>query len=115
MLEDVLIILAMFALRIGVPILITISVGLLISRWVEREEKGTVERPETVVPLPDEDAQTPTLPRPPSEIKDHEPRRAACPAFQQTPVPCWLALQVSGQPLKDECFTCDVYRLRKSA
>jgi hypothetical protein len=97
--RDLMVIAYMFVLRIGVPILITLMIGAWLKRLLEERE----EKPETV-PVVLKAGQhcwdvTKTL--------DTEQAQAV--AAQRPDLPCWLALQVSGAGLKENCYTCPVF------
>ncbi len=104
-LRDVLVIGYMFILRIGVPILITLMIGAWLQRILQEPEK---ERKPTR-----EEAQVgPHC----WEIKQcEETKRARCAAFRRPDLPCWLALQVSGDGLTEACYTCPLFTARAPA
>ncbi len=97
--RDITAILFFFALRIVVPFLIV----LLIGAWLQRQ----LREPQT---LP-----TPARPDVKGDLHcwevQHCPEtvRATCVAFQHPDLPCWLAMQLDGSALKEQCFTCPLF------
>lgn len=97
----------LFLLRLGLPLALTLLVG----RWLEKK-------------LQPRTAQDRSRLRPPSR-SPHSVRaqplhcwelahcpplvRAHCAAYRHPELPCWLALQVEGRPVRPECFTCGLY------
>lgn len=80
--RDVLVIGYLLVVRIGVPIWLTWMLG----RWLQKV-------------LRESDAKE----------AEAEAVRGLCADAQQTDVPCWLALQISGHGLKPACYTCPLY------
>ncbi len=112
-LEDLIIALTvvlMFFLRIGVPILIT----LLIGRWLEKKLAPREEPVSATL----QTHSAPQVTRSGNIIQVHcwnlkrceTARRAECAAFKRPDLPCWLALQADGGKLREECFTCALYK-----
>ncbi|MBI4785825.1 MAG: hypothetical protein HY782_02110 [Chloroflexi bacterium] len=112
---DALVVAGMFILRIGVPIGITLAAGYWLEkklRPVETRKAETTRRLEL-------------LPRPRSAkiIQLHcwdfkhcdSTQRAQCAASKHPDLPCWLALQVEGAQVREECFTCNLYRTEEIA
>jgi hypothetical protein len=88
-LRDVLIVGYLFVLRIGVPILITLLIGVWLQKWLQ-EPQASAEPTRA-------DLKTGAHCW---EIKNcSETQRAQCAAAQRPDLPCWLALQVSGPGL----------------
>ncbi|MBI5303714.1 MAG: hypothetical protein HY868_16380 [Chloroflexi bacterium] len=96
----------MFALRLGIPIALTILVG----RWLEKkmrppEENGTRKN--------EMERRTPT-----KVIRLHcwdfkhcdSTTRAKCAATKHPDLPCWLALQADGHKVREDCFSCALYK-----
>lgn len=119
MLQDVLaamVILGMFFLRIGVPIIVTIGLGA----WLENKLRpADFQRTPQRIPrgkiIPFPRAQTgahvATVPVVHCwEAKQCDPaKRAQCAAYQRPDLPCWLALQTTGGKVRPECPDCEFY------
>lgn len=107
---DTLIVILMFALRIGVPIAITVLIG----RWLEKKlalpEESQVE--ETKATATTRYTRSGKIIRVHCwEVKRCEPaKRAQCAAYKRPDLPCWLAIQAAGGKLREECFTCAFYK-----
>jgi len=100
LLRDLLVLTYMFATRIGVPILITWGIG----HWLRQRLQATEHQP--IPPLKIEPAET----RHCWEVKKCDPAtREQCPAYQKPALPCWLALQVSGQTISPQCYACQMF------
>jgi hypothetical protein len=99
----------MFVLRIGVPIALTYFVG----RWLEKKFRP-VEESNNIIRINEITRRASSG----KIIRMHcwdikrcdAAKRAQCAAFQRPDLPCWLALQVSGHSLHEECFTCAFYK-----
>ncbi len=102
--RDVLVVAYMFVLRIGVPILITLMIGAWLKRLVEEKDK-----PEQVTAPASSELHCWDI------KKCSEAEQAKCIARQRPDLPCWLALQVDGEGLKEMCYTCPVYTVRADA
>ncbi len=103
----------MFALRVGVPLVLTLAFG----RWLEKKlqpqtEIRRVVRPTAkIIPFPARAAKT-------IEAQGHcwdtlqnqATMRAQNAAAQHPDLPCWLALQADGGNVNAECFTCALYQ-----
>jgi hypothetical protein len=115
MLQDTVVILAMFALRLGVPFAATLLICFALNRVsANRAAALAKKRGEQQKAA----GQAARLVRQLHcwEIKRCDPEtRPSCPAYQRQNVPCWLAIQLAGQQLSDECLTCSLYDLRKVA
>ena len=86
------------ALRIGVPILITVLISIYLHRLDERwqaegeEVEAPVEKPECW------------------KITGCSPeQRAACPGYLSA-LPCWQAQRLPNGYLREQCLTCLVFR-----
>lgn len=100
LLRDAIILAYMFILRIGVPLLITILLGKYIQRKLE--ERDLAERRMLHgEPYCWERRETP------------QTRRAKWAAVAHPDLPCWLALQVSGEGLLEGCYTCPRFTIRQ--
>lgn len=103
------IVLLLFAVRIGVPVVLTLAFGY----WLERKLRPPEEKHTMRVKIE-------LLPRPPSSkvVRMHcwnlmhcdSAQRAECAAFKHPDLPCWLALQVDAGKVREECFTCQLYK-----
>ena len=97
---DTLVVMAMFILRVAVPIALTIALG----KWLEkklspREEKPATARSAKVIQLHCWD------------VKRCAPAtRAQCAAYKHPELPCWLALQADGGKVRPACFSCTFYK-----
>ena len=105
-LRDVLVIAYLFILRIGVPILITFMLGAWLQKVLREPESAPQPmRGEAACAEPDEAGATHCW-----DVK-HCPEnlRAQCVAAQRPDLPCWLALQVGGEGLRQTCYTCPLF------
>lgn len=106
--------LAMCVVRIGIPIAITLALGY----WLEKKLRSPEES--TVHPVVKNELGRR---RAAKFFELHcwdlkgcdTTRRAECAAFQHPDLPCWLALQVEGDKLREECFTCELYKSEEIA
>lgn len=107
------IILGMFILRLGVPLLITLGIGAWLRRldakWQAEAltQRDAVQIQEEVVVEPEPvgvDEQ-------PCWILKNCPEtvRLRCPAFQQPGLPCWLARRRAEGRLPLECYQCELF------
>jgi hypothetical protein len=111
--------LALFALRCVLPLAITVALGYLMNRLVDRWEaedakEAGVDMPAQIPPIPVTAVSTPAKPAskmPCWLVKGCNPaQRADCPAFQQRGKPCWVArLQMEGI-MPADCPDCPVYQ-----
>lgn len=115
MLQDTLVIVGMFALRLGVPVLLTIAICHVLDRLsVKRAAQIGAQRQARLRAAPHEGKLVRQLQC--WEIKRcEEATRAECPAYKRPNLPCWLALQLAGCQLSDECKSCSMYDLKKAA
>ncbi len=105
---DGVIILLLFAVRIGVPIVLTLAFGY----WLERQLRPPEEKHAMR-------AEMERLSRQPSPkvvrlqcwnlMHCDSAQRAQCATSRYPDLPCWLALQVDGSKVREECFTCQLY------
>jgi hypothetical protein len=115
---DGIVILAMFFLRVGVPILVTLGIGI----WLERklrpqgtqaQSRDATARRGTIIPFPRVASNGRAAPVPIAhcwEVKHCDPTaRAQCTAPQRPDLPCWLALQAAGGKVRAECADCELY------
>ena len=98
-LQDLLVTFYMFAVRIGVPLLIV----LLLGAWL----KKVLEEPEDQPATAGDRAKTGEHCW---EIKHcDENVRLQCAAFRRPDLPCWLAMQQDGSPVTEQCYTCPLW------
>ncbi len=115
MIAEGLTLLAMFALRLGIPVVGTILICHVLDRLsVRRAAQLANER--RLRQKTAGQAQQVVRALHCWEIKRCDPETMeACPAHQRPNLPCWLALQLAGVQLSDECHSCAMYDLRKVA
>jgi len=106
--SEVLVIIGMFALRLGVPLLIILVVGYLLrrldSRWEAeaRAEAQTRREMEAALQIPCwEDKGCP-----PEDYRQ-------CPGYQYSHLPCWLARLRAQSRLPADCPDCPRYASSK--
>lgn len=100
---------ALFALRIGIPVALTLALG----RWLERKLQSDPSSKQIRLKKPGLLSGQST-----KGYRLHcwdllhcdMAKRAQCAAYRHPDLPCWLALQVEGDKLRPECFTCEFYR-----
>ena len=104
----------MFALRCIAPLLLTLGIGYLMNRLVDRwESQEAVDEVQDVpVPAvtPSPGIRLPTVTVPCWILRNcDETAQADCPARKQPGIPCWLArLRVEGA-LPHNCPDCPIY------
>jgi len=105
----------MFVVRIGIPIALTLLVGF----WLEKR----LAPPQESADKDGLKSKTARYTRTGNIIQIHcwdlkrceQSQRAQCAAFQHPDLPCWLAIQADGGKLREECFTCSLYKPEKIA
>jgi uncharacterized membrane protein YraQ (UPF0718 family) len=107
---------ALFALRCVAPLVITVLIGYLMNRMVDRWEAEDAlisqgEQPETVsVPRQEKNLSLPTVTVPCWLVRNCEPaERSGCPAHQQPGIPCWLARLRADGRIPPACPSCPIY------
>lgn len=110
--------LALFAIRIGVPILVIMGLSYVAYRWLGEDTEKTVQ------PARSTAAIAPRVsiggPAPIAQVLyagTHcwdakgcsEAMKANCPAVAKSELPCWLAIQMKTGHLKENCFGCQFY------
>jgi len=104
--QEIAAIVGFFALRILVPLLVTVGIGELVSRTLSARRQSIEEEKSEAA------HQGYRLSPQCWEVKNCDPAvRESCPAYRRPNVPCWMALQLSGNELPEECFTCEVFHL----
>lgn len=102
--RDALVIVYMFVLRIGVPVLITLMIGAWLKRLLEEHD----EKPEAV-PVQMKAGQHCW------DVKSNaDTAEAKVLAAKRPDLPCWLALQVKGDGVKEMCYTCPEFTANAS-
>ncbi len=110
----------MFALRCIAPLILTLGIGFLMNRLVDRwqaeEAKAEVqELPEPVV-SPAPSVRLPSITVPCWILRNcDDVAKADCPAHKQPGVPCWLARLRAEGSLPDGCPDCPIYENVMSA
>jgi hypothetical protein len=101
--DEILVILGMFFLRLGVPILISIVIGYLLrrldDRWEAEAQQEAIQRKKLTA------ARKACW----EEKGCSEERRARCPASRVTDIPCWLARMRAENRLPALCTSCPRY------
>ncbi len=114
MLADVLGLLALLALRIGVPLLVIMSLSYVAYRWLGAEERKPAQ-PAAEAPRVSLGGPAPIarvlyagahcwdIKKCPADLK------ATCPAYARPELPCWLAVQMKTGHLRNDCPDCSFY------
>jgi len=117
------IILGMFILRLGVPLVITLAIGAWLRRldakWraealaqqqvrplvgkADRAQRPVEVEPKTEEPVKARDKPCWILKNCPETI------RSRCPAFQHPEIPCWLARRQAEGRLPATCYGCELF------
>jgi hypothetical protein len=111
---DTFVVVFMFALRIGGPIVLTLAVGY----WLE---KKLAPREQVQLAQNAQSLRKPTRSGKIIQIhcwdikKCENATRAQCAASQHPDLPCWLALQVAGEKVRPECYACAFYKPERMA
>lgn len=109
-LTEILIVIGMFALRLGVPVGLTVAIGYLLRRLDSRWEAEARARPEVIRRHRAAAAQRPCW----EERGCTESEKSRCAACQHTDIPCWLARLRSERRLPATCPECARYGLTVS-
>jgi hypothetical protein len=108
---EMIVLVALFALRLGVPVVLTFAVGFLLRRldmkWEADAQREAVETTASVAPAAPKRSKS----LPCWLIKGcSEDMVRNCPAHQNQSLPCWLArLRAEGR-IPQLCATCDLFR-----
>lgn len=127
---NVLLIIALFVLRLGVPLLITVAIGYGLSRldakWQAEAEteqlaqQPVADRPQQRPVKQPAIVQVPTLQQ--TYVRDHAGRPCwglkdcaeavtdAISACERGDTPCWEARRLKEGGLPEKCSTCEVYK-----
>lgn len=109
---DTLVIVVMFGLRVGVPIALTLAFGYWLEKKLAPREapSSELEKPRVVK------ASGKIIQLHCWDFKHcDQTKRAQCAAFKHAELPCWLALQAEGAQVREECFTCALYKTQQMA
>ncbi len=110
---DILAVIFLFAIRIAIPIAVTLAFGYWLEKKLqpqqEQEQKPAIdlarrERSNKIIRLHCWDLN-----------RCDSAKRAECAACRHPELPCWLALQVEGGKVREDCFTCRLYRADSAA
>jgi hypothetical protein len=113
--EATAILVALFALRCIAPVVLTLVVGYLMNRLVERwhEEDAAVQVAEPAlpsIPAPSRSIKLPTVTVPCWILRNcEETQKADCPAAKQPGLPCWLVRLRADGRLPATCPDCPIY------
>lgn len=98
------VVIGLSALRILIPLLLTLAIGEYVARKFAARQQNKCEF--EAVEIPSGFSALPHC----WEVKNCSPAvRETCPAYQRPDIPCWLALQLTGRELPEECFACEVF------
>ncbi|UCG25875.1 MAG: hypothetical protein JSW55_07775 [Chloroflexota bacterium] len=108
------ILILMFALRCIAPLLLTLAIGYLMNRLVDRwqaeDAARVVDDLPTPQPAPAPGMRLPTITVPCWILRNcDEAAQADCPARKQPGIPCWLARLSAEGRLPDGCPDCPIY------
>lgn len=108
---------ALFALRCVVPIILMAVIGYamnrLVDHWEKEEQAQREEKP--AIALPVAAGKTAAGKAPASKIpcwvfnNCDEKVRAGCPAYKNQSVACWVARMRAGGELPAKCSGCELY------
>ena len=115
---ETLVVLAMLALRIAVPLLVIFGISYVAYRWIGEEKPATVSTARQAATA----TQSATLggPAPLAQVLFTgvhcwdvkgctEEMKAKCPAVAKPELPCWLAVQMKTGHLRQKCSSCNFY------
>lgn len=107
---------ALFVLRCIAPLVITLVIGYMMNRLVDRWQAEEEAQQQTGIEVQTRPKRVPDITLPPIDIPcwllrncDAE-RRFDCPAYQQQAIPCWLARMKVEGILPASCPACPIYR-----
>ena len=107
--EETLVVIGMFLLRLGVPLMVTLALGYLLRRLDARwEAESLAQQEQEAVPV--ELKALKTAQQPCWEVKGcSEEQKAKCPACKFWDIPCWAArLRATGR-LPANCHNCGLF------
>lgn len=105
----------LFALRCVAPLVLTLAIGYLMNRLVDRwEAEETTSHLEEVEIAGDTRSsggiKLPAVTLPCWLVRKCDPaKRDNCPAFKQQGLPCWQARLLAEGHMPDSCPTCPIY------
>jgi hypothetical protein len=108
---------ALFALRCIVPIILMAAIGYAMNRLVDHweAEEAAQGQVATDSPIPVSGASRTTAQASPSKIpcwvfnNCDEQARAGCPAYKNQSVACWVARMRTDGKLPAKCADCELY------
>jgi hypothetical protein len=101
-----------FALRLGVPLAITLAVAY----WLRRLDAKWEAEAWTQWKASQAQKEGAADPKPCWTLKGcGETARAGCPAFKQPKIPCWLARRRAEGRLPSACYNCELFSPRQVA
>ena len=113
---DGLVILAVFFLRIGVPVIVTLGIGIWLEKKLRPQETQVPQRQVrrgTIIPFPRLSRGASPSAVPVVHCWDVKQCDSAmceqCAAYKRPDLPCWLALQATGGKVRAECADCELY------
>ncbi len=104
-----------FALRCIIPIIITLAIGYLMNRLVDRWEAEEAMAEETVkgaqpVGAITKPAESASSKLPCWLVRNCDPdKRANCPAYLNQSLPCWIARVMAEGRKPNSCPDCPIY------
>lgn len=111
--QATLVMVGLFALRCVLPLLVTVGLGYLMNRLVDRweAEEETVREKAPQPQLAPEPAVMTAIRSVPCWVMNNcsPERRENCPAFQARGVACWQAREKAEGALPADCPTCPRY------
>jgi hypothetical protein len=98
----------LFAIRVAIPIAVTLAFG----KWLEKKLQPQPDEATKAAAEAARRARLNTIVQLHCwDLKHCETNNVAkCAACQHPQLPCWLAIQVAGGKVREECFTCRLYR-----
>ena len=113
--QDTLVILGLFVLRLGVPVALTIAICHGLDQLSQKRAAQLASQKQARLRAVIQEGRVVRQLQCWEIKRCDETARAQCPAHQRPNLPCWLALQLAGCQLSEECLTCSLYDLRKAA
>lgn len=109
--------LALFALRCIVPVILMVAIGYamnrLVDHWENEEQTRPAEKPAIALPMAGSKPAAGKAPAPkiPCWVFNNcdEKVRAGCPAYKNQSLACWVAKMRTGGELPAKCAGCELY------